>query len=813
MCLPVTADRVQFEGYELDLHAYRLRRADRTLKLERIPMEVLFLLVERRGQLVTREDIIAKLWGNDVFIDTDNAINTAIRKIRMVLRDDPEKPRFIQTISGRGYRFVANVSAVEDPLVIEARGAVERPVDGDSSALRTDAALPVDSGPLETTAERTQSTVAPEHGIVPRGMHRNSVIVVATIAVLAMTSASYLLFHRRHTLTDRDTVVLADFTNTTGDPVFDETLRQGMAVQLEQSPFLNLMSQGRVQHTLSLMGKPADARLTPEIAREVCERTASAAELEGSIAPLGSQYVLGLQARECRSGDVLAEEQIQASRKEDVLNALSQLASRFRKRVGESLITVEKHNTPLAEATTPSLEALKAYSMGVKVVASRGEAAALPFFKQASEIDPNFALAYVRLGLMYGTLGESELGAESTARAYELRDRASDEERFFIDASYDSRVTGNFEKAQQTCEAWAQAYPRASLAHLYLAGFIYPASGKYVKAVEESRKAIEIDPDFAVGYTLLAGNSVELDRFKDGEDALRRAADRNLDTPEDMVQSFDLAFLNGDKAEMARELGLAAGKSGADYWMSDHQAFVFAYSGHLQEAKRMSQHSADLANQLSLGERAALSNAGIAIVEALFGDSSAAKRDALLAMPFTKDREVEYGVALALSLARDPVQAQKLTDDLEQHYPQDTAVRFSYLPTLHAVLAMNRGDPAKAIESLQIAAPFELGTQRSTFHGNFGALYPIYMRGNAYLAIHQGNQAIAEFQKVLDHRGIVVSDPIGALARLQLGRAYALNGDNAKAKAAYEDFLFLWHDADPDIPILKQAKAEYSRLN
>ncbi len=809
----MTADRVQFEGYELDLHAYRLRRADRTLKLERIPMEVLFLLVERQGQLVTREDINAKLWGNDVFIDTDNAINTAIRKIRMVLRDDPEKPRFIQTISGRGYRFVAKVSAVEDPLAIEVRAAVERPVDGESTGLRTDTASPVDSGPLETTAERTQSAVTSEHPIVSGGMHRDSVMVFVTIAVLALISASYLLFHRRHKLTDSDTVVLADFTNTTGDPVFDETLRQGMAVQLEQSPFLNLMSQGRIQHTLSLMGKPADARLTPEIAREVCERTASTAELEGSIAPLGSQYVLGLQARDCRSGDVLAEEQIQAARKEDVLSALSQLASRFRKRVGESLITVERHNTPLAEATTPSLEALKAYSMGVKVVASRGEAAALPFFKQASEIDPNFALAYVRLGLMYGTLGESELGAESTARAYELRDRASDEERFFIDASYDSRVMGNFEKAQQTCEAWAQAYPRASLAHLYLAGFIYPASGKYEKAVEESRKAIEIDPDFAVGYTLLAGNSVELDRFKDGEDALRRAVDRNLDTPEDMVQSFDLAFLNGDKAEMARELGLAAGKSGAEYWMSDHQAFVLAYSGHLQEAKRMSQHSADLANQLSLRERAALSNAGIAIVEALFGDSSAAKRDALLAMPFTKDREVEYGVALALSLAREPVQAQKLTDDLEQRYPQDTAVRFSYLPTLHAVLAMNRGDPAKAIESLQIAAPFELGTQRSTFHGNFGALYPIYMRGNAYLANHQGNQAIAEFQKVLGHRGIVVSDPIGALARLQLGRAYALNGDNARAKAAYQDFLFLWHDADPDIPILKQAKAEYSRLN
>jgi len=375
----VAADLVRFEDFELDLRSYQVRRSGDTLRLERIPMEVLFLLVERRGQLVTREEIIEKLWGKNVFLDTDNAINTAIRKIRQVLKDDPEQPRFIQTVTGRGYRFIGQISEAVVP-------------------------------PAQAPAQEQPA---------PTGIGKRwKLIVPATVAVLALSVGGYFYLHRAPKLTDKDTIVLADFNNTTVDSVFDGTLRRGLAVQLEQSPFLSLISDERIQQVLRLMGKPADARLTPEIAREICERTASAAVLDGSIASLGSQYVLGLRAEDCRTGDVLADEQVQVARKEEVLNALGQIATRFRSRVGESLTTVKKYDIPLAEATTPSLEALKAYSEGWQVSFSSGSAAALPFFKRAIEIDPNFASAYAALGRMYGDIGESVLSAVNTSRAY-----------------------------------------------------------------------------------------------------------------------------------------------------------------------------------------------------------------------------------------------------------------------------------------------------------------------------------------------------------------------------------------------------------
>ena len=642
---------------------------------------------------------------------------------------------------------------------------------------------------------------------------RWKVIVPAAAAVLAFFVAGYFYFHGTPRLTDKDTIVLADFTNTTGDPVFDDTLRQGLAVQLEQSPFLSLVSEEHIQKALRLMGRTADARLTPELAKEICERTASAAVLEGSVASLGSQYVLGLRAKNCRTGDVLDEEQVQAARKEDVLNALSQIASKFRTRVGESLTTVEKHDTPLQEATTPSLEALKAYSTAWKVHFSTGDAtAALPLYKRALEIDPKFAMAYANLGNLYGEMGESDLSAESNSKAYDLRDRASDREKFFITASYEIRVTGNLEKAQQTCEAWAQTYPREVHAHGFLGGMIYPVSGKYEKAVEEAKRSIEIDPDIAIPYGDLAYSYEYLDRLGEAENTLQRAFERKLETPDFLVQRYDIAFLRADKAGMERAVALAQGKPGVEDGISDHEAFVLAYSGHLQQARRMSQRAADLAQQAAQRERAALYQTGPALWEAFFGDAPAAKRSAVAALALSNDREVQYGAAFALALSGDSSRSQTLANNLERRFPEDTSVRLSYLPALRALLALNHSEPAKAIELLQIAAPSELGAPRSSFHGFFGTLYPVYVRGEAYLAAHQGAEAAAEFQKILDHRGIVVSDPIGALGHLQLGRAFALSGDKTRAKTAYQDFLTLWKDADPDIPILIAAKSEYSKL-
>jgi serine/threonine protein kinase/Tfp pilus assembly protein PilF len=665
---------------------------------------------------------------------------------------------------------------------------------------------------LQRDTDSGRVTASPNVGFESGIGKRWKVIVPAAVAALALSVAGYFYFHRAAKLTDKDTIMLADFANTTGDTVFDGTLRQGMAVQLEQSPFLSLISEQRIQQTLRRMGQSADARLTPEIAREVCERNASAAVLDGSIASLGNQYVLGLRAKNCRTGDILDEEQVQVERKEDVLKALTQIASKFRTRVGESLIAIEKHDTPLADATTPSLEALKAYSMGWQVAASQDAAAAVPFFKHAVDIDPKFAVAYASLALMYGSTGETEGGTENIRKAYELRDRASDKEKFFITAYYDGRATGNQEKAQRTCETWAQAYPREFTPHSFLSGFIYPVLGEYEKAAEEAQKTIELAPDFGIGYALLGYSSVALDHLGAAEDAARSASERQVEIPLLALLRYDVAFLKGDNEGMQREVAAARGKSGAEELISDHQAFALAYTGHFQEAGKMLRRTRDLAQQAGHREKAAVFETRAALWEAFYGNAPTAKPAAMAALALAKNREVQYGAALALAIAGDSSQAQTLTNDLESSFPEDTSVKFNYLPSVRAFLALNHGDPAKAIELLQVAVPYELGQPRSTQTGFFGALYPVYARGQAYLVARQGAEAAKEFQKILDHPGTMAGDPVSVLAHLQVGRAYAMQGDTAKAKAAYQDFLTLWKDADPDIPILKQAKAEYAKL-
>ncbi len=512
-------------------------------------------------------------------------------------------------------------------------------------------------------------------------------------------------------------------------------------------------------------------------------------------------------------GEVLDEEQAQAVRKEDVLNALTQIASKFRTRVGESLTTLEKHDTPLAEATTPSLEALRAYSAALKAhYSSSGPSRALLLYKRAIEIDPEFAMAYAHLGHVYGEIGESDLSAESTRKAYELQDRASDLEKFFIALSYDFRVSGNLERGQLTCEAWAQAYPRDSGPSGFLS-VIYQVFGKYTRALEEAKRTVALDPDFAIGHSNLAYSYQNLDRLAEAEAALQRASARKLELPDFLLERYDIAFLKRDKAGMEREVALAQGKSGEEDLLFDKQAFVLAYSGRLKQARTMSRRASDLAQQGGQQESAALYETAAALREALFGNAAAAKRSATTALELSKDREVEYGAAFALAITGESSQSLSLADDLEKRFGEDTSVRFNYVPALRALLALNHNEPSKAIEFLQIAIPYELGQPRSSIHGFFGALYPVYVRGLSDLAAQQSAEAAAEFQKILDHRGIVASDPMGALAHLQLGRAFALSGDKTKAKTAYQDFLNLWKDADPDLPILKLAKAEYGKLS
>jgi eukaryotic-like serine/threonine-protein kinase len=642
---------------------------------------------------------------------------------------------------------------------------------------------------------------------------RATPVVLATLFVVALGISGWLILtHKTHALTDKDTIVLADFTNSTGDPLFDGTLRQGLTVQLEQSPFLSLVPEDRVQRTLRMMSQPPDARLTPKLAREVCQRTASAAVLEGSIATLGNQYVLGLRAENCRTGKVLDDEMVQAARKEDVLNALSQMASKFRTRVGESLATVQQHDVPLEEATTSSLEALQAYSMGWKTNVSGGVEAGLPFMKRAVEIDPKFAMGYAALALYSGASGESNLATDNIRKAYELRDRASDREKFFITAYYHGRGTGNQEKAQQICEQWAQVYPRDWSAHTFLTGFIFPVLGRYEEGVEEGRKAIALVPDVYTGYYLLGYNLIYLDRLADLEDVLHQTSERKFDNPFLAHQRFDLAFLKGDRAGMQREVAAAQGKPGAEDLISDRQALALAYTGRMQEARKFSKSAITLAQQAGHRERAALFETRAALWEAFFGNMPEAKRTTKEALALARNREVRFGAALVLAMSGEASQAQSLANDLEKDFPEDTSVRFYYLPAVRASLALNHGNTSQAIEFLQANVPFELGVPRSATFAYFGALYPVYVRGQAYLAAHQGSEAAREFQKIMGHPGITIGDAFGVLAHLGLARAYALTGDTAKARAAYQDFFTLWKDADPGIPVLKQAKAEYAKL-
>jgi hypothetical protein len=620
----------------------------------------------------------------------------------------------------------------------------------------------------------------------------------------------------RPKLTDKDTLVLADFDNQTGDPVFDETLRQGLAVELDQSPFLSLISDQQAQQTLALMGQPKDARLTPEIARQICERTASAAILEGSIASLGSQYVLGLRARNCNTGSILDEEQIQAARREDVLNSLSQIARKFRTRVGESLATVEKHSTPLADATTQSLEALKVYSAGMKAHYNSGGAVGIPFFRRAVEMDPKFAMAYANLGLSYSEVGESALSAESTTKAWQLRDRASDREKFFIDFLYDRNVTGNLEKAYQTLELWLQTYPRIGdppTPQDLLGGISTNGTGRFERVLETAPKEIAVHPDFFNGYANLALGNFYLDRFAEVEPPLQQAAEHKQANPIFLVIQYNLAWLKGDQEQMDRAVALAAGKRRAEHWMAHEQAFALARSGRLQASGRLSNRAVDLALQEGSREEAASYRAARAVWETLYGNTAEGERSATAALELSKGRDVQYAAGLALAFSGDTSRSETLAADLEKRFPEDTFVKFTYAPNLRALAALRRGKPAESVERLQTALRYELAVNGLNFnHFYLGGLHSAYARGEALMATQRYGEAAVEFQKILDHRGIVGADPIGALAHLQLGRAFALSGDKVKAKAAYQDFLTLWKDADPDVPLLRSAKAEYDRL-
>jgi len=637
------------------------------------------------------------------------------------------------------------------------------------------------------------------------------VLVPAAVVVVAALVAGGPYFRSRHAapLTEKDTIVLADFTNTTGDAVFDGTLRQGLSSQLEQSPFLNLLSDERVAQTLALMAQPKDARFTRELAREVCQRTASAASIEGSISSLGSQYVVGLKAVNCRSGDVLANEQATANGKEQVLKALGEAATKMRVKLGESLASVQKYDAPAENVTTPSLEALQAYSLGHQAqIVKRDYAAAIPLLQRAISLDSNFAMAYARLGTNYANLGQTARAAENTRKAYDLRERVSEREKLYITSHYEHFVTGNLEAARKAYELWAQTYPRDGGPPGNLA-VIYGALGDYDKALAASQEALKLNPGSGLSYTNLVAGYLNANRLDEARATVQEAQVHNLDNPANHLILYGVDFLQHDAAGMEREAAGVMGKPGFEDVMLYGESDTAAYAGQFAKARELTRRAYESAQRADEKETAAGYEAGAAVRDALVGNMSQAKQQAQAALALSTGRDVEAISAIALGLAGDAAQATRLAADLVKRFPEDTIVQSNYLPTIRAATALQGGSASKAIEALVPVAPYELGSPAQTL--TF-ALYPVYLRGEAYLAAHQGSAALAEFQKILEHPGVVGNEPIGALAHLGLARAYALSGENVKSRTAYQDFLKLWKDADPDIPILIAAKAEYAKL-
>jgi serine/threonine protein kinase/Tfp pilus assembly protein PilF len=635
-------------------------------------------------------------------------------------------------------------------------------------------------------------------------------VLVPAAAILvagAIGAAFYLRSGSATKLTDKDTIVLSDFDNKTGDNIFDDTLKQGLSVQLEQSPFLDLVSERKVNETLRLMGRAAGDRLTPEVTREVCQRTSSKAMLTGSIAGLGSQYVVGLKAVNCNTGDVLAEAQEQAAGKEAVLKALDNAAVSLRGKLGESLSSVQKFATPVEQATTPSLEALKAYSLGQKTRFAKGGTASLPFYKRAVELDPNFAMPYSVMSAVYGNLNEIGRAAENARKAYELREKVSERERFYIEANYYLTATGELEKAAQRYELWQQTYPRDSLPYSNL-GFISASLGNLEKELEETREAMRLEPTSETNYSNLGNAYSNLNRLDEAEAVYKQAEERKLEGESLLQYRYQLAFLKGDTAQMAQLAMRAMGKPGTEDVLLATLADTEGWYGKLKTARELTQRAMDSAQHNDAKETASSYQAAAALREVESGNREQARVAADAALNLAQNRDVRAMAALALARAGDTAAAEKLAAELDKTFPLDTLVQRYWLPTIRAAVALERKDPNRVVELLKAASTIEYGqpTNLAVF------LCPVYLRGEAYLMLHDGNAAAAEFQKFVAHRGQVVNFPWGALARLGLARAYAMQGDTVKARNSYQDFLTLWKDADPDIPILKEAKTEYAKL-
>jgi serine/threonine protein kinase len=663
---------------------------------------------------------------------------------------------------------------------------------------------------LERDSDSSQKVIAQEAAraeVSPGKSAKSKWIKIGigvTAAILLGAAAAYFFTHRAPALTNKDLVVLADFTNTTGDPVFDGTLRQGLTVQLGQSPFFNIISDDQIAQTLRLMEQPDSAPLSNDLARQVCQRLGATAVIGGSIANLGPQYVLGLSAIKCSTGEILTEEQVTADSKSQVLSALAQGASELRGKLGESLGSIQEYDVPLEQATTSSLDALQAYTLGRKEMVVRGDwVASIPLFERAISLDPNFAMAHARLGTCYANLGERAKAIEDSTEAYQLVDRTSGREKLYITSHYYEFVTGDILKSGQALELGTQIYPQEETNYLTL-GAIYRALGEYDKAVSAAQSGLRINPESGLSHEELADDYIGLDRLDEAKADIQESYALGLDPVGEHLDLYELGFLDHDAAGMAKEVSWAAGKTEYESLYLFMESSTAAASGLLENSRDLTDQAVTSAQNIDRRETAGDYRAEEAFREALFGDASQAQSDAGAALGISRGAEIETDAALAYVLSGNAGQAQSLADDLAKRFPEATIVQFIDLPAIRGEIEIAHGNPSKAVDVLEASSPYELGQGL--------ACLPILVRGRAYLASRDGVSAAAEFQKILDHPGVVVNSPVGTLAHLEMGRAEALAGDSAKARMAYQDFFALWQHADAGIPLLQQARAEYAKL-
>lgn len=785
--------RWKFGSFQLDIAQRLLFRDDELVPLSRKAIDILAILLERHGQLVEKEDLMRRVWP-DSFVEESN-LAVHISLLRKTLGEEVGEYR-IETIPRRGYRFVGAVELV---------GTADRMQPGQE--------IPASAG--ETSGQAASSPVSEREIPVPG--RKLGVWVYAGLAG-ALAAALFVLAPwlrekgppapslspaASASIGEKDRIALGEIANNTGEPVFDTTLREAIAIGLEQSPYLSLISEEQMQRSLRLMGKPADTALTPDLSRELCQRNGGEAVLDGWIAKLGTQYVLGIRALNCRTGEHITDLQTTIAGKELVLKTLGDMTGQLRAKLGESLSTVQKFDTPIEEATTSSLEALQAFSIGRQMMVQKGESAeCVIFFQRAIHIDPGFAIAYAALGNAYANLGETGLAAENTRKAYQLRAHVSEHERLYIESHYYQFVTGDLVKASQIYELWAATYPNDEAPRTNLA-VIDSDLGKFDRSLQLAQEAVRIASHDGQSYANLVNAYISQNNPEQASAVAKQAISQNLDSSQLRLYLYDVAFLQQNSTAMQQQVAWGSGEPGVEDAFLDDQADAAATSGQLARAKELTVRATEAAKGAGEEETAAGYVVDEAQREAEFGNNSQARQAAATALTLASDRDTKYGAAVAFALSGAADRAQSLVAQLDKDFPDDTFVQSLYLPTIRGAIAVSQNDPARAIQALEAARPYEVGLA--------GGLLPAYVRGLACLEQNDGGKAEIEFRKIIDHPGVVLNSPIGPLAHLQIGRAYLMQGKPAAAKAEYDDFLNRWKYADQDIPILRTGKAEYAK--